>query len=315
MTPAAPSTSVGVALGRGRSITGHVLLQQADTAMFRAKDRGRDRLEVFDDDMRERATEHLRVDRELRMAVERAQLRLHYQPKIDMASGRIMGAEALLRWAHPERGMVTPSEFIGLAEETGLIVRIGAWVLDEAVRQATAWRQRGLLDTFTVAVNLSPRQLMAPGLVTTVARALERYGWPPEQLILELTESILVDDSDTALGVLRQLKELGVLLAIDDFGTGYSSLGYLHRFPFDIVKVDRQFVTPLGADGEGSAVATAVMHMARALGLQTVAEGVESAEQLAGLRALGCDRAQGFYFAEAVPGPELTKLLLDSPSW
>jgi diguanylate cyclase (GGDEF)-like protein/PAS domain S-box-containing protein len=309
------STSVGVALGT-RSATGQQLLQQADTAMFRAKDRGRDRLEVFDDAMQARATEQLRVDRDLRLAVERAELRLHYQPKVELVTGRAVGAEALLRWEHPERGLVEPAEFIGLAEETGLIVRIGAWVLDEAVRQAKTWVDRGhAMDSFSVAVNLSARQLTAQGLVDTVARILDRYDWPSRQLTLELTESILVEDADAALGVLRQLKALGVRLAIDDFGTGYSSLGYLHRFPFDIVKVDRQFVVPLDADGNGSAVATAVMHMARALGLATVAEGVEEPHQLAGVRALGCDQAQGFFFAEALPAPELNALLASNPRW
>ncbi|WP_208027577.1 sensor domain-containing protein [Rhabdothermincola sediminis] len=309
------STSIGVALGHDRSMSGHQLLQQADTAMFRAKDRGRDRLEVFDDGMRRRAAEHLRMDRELRLAVERAQLRVHYQPKIDLATGRIIGAEALLRWDHPERGLVTPSEFIGLAEETGLIVRIGAWVLDEAVRAASTWRERAGTESFRISVNLSPRQLMAPGLVSMVARTLARHRWPPGQLVLELTESLLIDDADAALGVLQQLEVLGVQLAIDDFGTGYSSLGYLHRFPFDVVKVDREFVGPLDANGEGSAVAAAVMHMARALDLQTVAEGVESDEQLAGLRALGCGAAQGFYFSEPVLASGLTRLLENDPRW
>jgi diguanylate cyclase (GGDEF)-like protein/PAS domain S-box-containing protein len=309
------STSVGVALGT-RSSSGQQLLQQADTAMFRAKDRGRDRLEVFDDAMQARAAEQLRVDRDLRLAVERAELRLHYQPKVELATGRMVGVEALLRWEHPERGLVEPAEFIALAEETGLIVRIGAWVLDEAVRQAKTWVERNhALETFSVAVNLSARQLTAQGLVETVARILDRYHWPPRQLTLELTESILIEDADAALGVLRQLKGLGVRLAIDDFGTGYSSLGYLHRFPFDIVKVDRQFVVPLDADGSGSALATAVMHMARALGLATVAEGVEEPHQLAGVRALGCDQAQGFFFAEALPAPELNALLASNPRW
>ncbi len=309
------STSVGVAIAN-QSSTGQQLLQQADTAMFRAKDRGRDRLEVFDDAMQARAAEQLRVDRDLRLAVERAELVLHYQPKVELATGRITGVEALLRWEHPERGLVEPAEFIGLAEETGLIVRIGAWVLDEAVRQAKSWIERNdTLESFCVAVNLSARQLIAQGLVEAVARVIERYDWPASQLTLELTESILIDDADGALGVLRQLKALGVRLAVDDFGTGYSSLGYLHRFPFDIVKVDRQFVTPLDAEGGGSAVATAVMHMARALGLTTIAEGVEEPQQLAGLRALGCDQAQGFYFAAALPATEVNALLAARTSW
>jgi diguanylate cyclase (GGDEF)-like protein/PAS domain S-box-containing protein len=308
------STSIGVALATNGD-SAHEVLQHADAAMYRAKDRGRDRLEVFDEEMKTRATELLRVDRDLRLAVERAELSLHYQPKVDLNTGRIIGAEALLRWSHPERGIVLPSEFIGVAEETGLIVRIGAWVLEEAVRQARAWTDRLDLERLAIAVNISARQLSAPGLVAAVARVLVRYDWPAEQLTLELTESILIDDGGAAIGVLDELKQLGVRLAIDDFGTGYSSLSYLHRFPVDVVKVDRAFVTPLTADGEGSPVATAVMHMARALGLIASAEGVEDEHQLAGLRSLGCDWAQGFLFAEALPADQMAELLASRPHW
>jgi len=308
------SASIGVALPTNGDHA-HEMLQHADTAMNRAKDRGRDRVEIFDHTMQDDATELLRVDRELRLAVERSELSLRYQPKVDLRSGRVAGVEALLRWHHPDRGLVLPSEFIGVAEETGLIVRIGAWVLDEAVRQARSWVDGLALDDFCVAVNVSARQLSAPGLVGDVADALRRYDWPAPWLTLELTESILVDDADASLGVLEDLEQLGVRLAIDDFGTGYSSLRYLHRFPVDIVKVDRAFVTSLTADGGGSPVATAVVHMARALGFLTAAEGVEKPEQLAGLRALGCDWAQGFLFAEPLPPADLVDLLRSVTSW
>ena len=308
------SASIGVAVARDGE-SAHEVLQHADAAMYRAKDLGRDRLEVFDEALQRRATELLRVDRELRMAVERAELSLYYQPKVDLADGRVLGVEALLRWVHPERGIVLPAEFMGVAEETGLIVRIGTWVLDEAVRQARVWVDRMGLDQFGVAVNLSARQLTAPGLVTSVTHVLDRYAWPPSQLTLELTESILIDDGEVTLGLLEDLKRLGVKLAIDDFGTGYSSLSYLHRFPVDIVKVDRAFVRTLREDGEGSAVAAAVMHMARALGLIAAAEGVEDRTQLAGLRSLGCHWAQGFLFAEALPPAEVAALLADPPTW
>ena len=308
------AASIGMALARADDGALEVL-QHADAAMYRAKDRGRDRLEVFDETMQARATELLRVDRELRQAVERAELSLHYQPKVALGSGRIIGVEALLRWRHPERGLVLPSEFIGVAEETGLIVRIGQWVLEEAVRQACVWADGTNGDSLVLAVNLSARQLTAPGLVGLVADVLGRNGWPAHQLTLELTESILIDDGDASIRVLEDLKRLGVNLAIDDFGTGYSSLSYLHRFPVDIVKVDRAFVTPLHADGEGSPVATAVIHMARALGLIASAEGVEETEQLAGLRSLGCDWAQGFLFAQPLPPDEITALLGASPTW
>ncbi len=308
------AASIGVALARDGDGALEVL-QHADAAMYQAKDKGRDRLEVFDDALQARATELLRVDRELRQAIERAELSLHYQPKVALGSGQIIGVEALLRWRHPERGLVLPSEFIGVAEETGLIVRIGQWVLEEAVHQARVWADGSTDQSLVVAVNLSARQLSSPGLVDLVSDVLDRNHWPAQHLTLELTESILIDDGDSTIGVLEDLKRLGVNLAIDDFGTGYSSLSYLHRFPVDIVKVDRAFVTPLHSDGEGSPVAAAVVHMARALGLIASAEGVEDADQLAGLRSLGCDWAQGFWFAEALPPDEITALLGSQPTW
>jgi EAL domain-containing protein (putative c-di-GMP-specific phosphodiesterase class I) len=310
------SASIGVAMSHGGDESSESLLQHADAAMFRAKDLGRDRMEVFDREMRTRAVEQLRIDRDLRMAVERAELAVYYQPKIDLASGRIIGAEALLRWNHPEHGLILPDRFISVAEDTGIIVRIGRWVLEEAVLQARTWVEHVPgIEGFMVAVNLSARQIGAPGLVDQVARVLERYGWPADQLVLELTESILIDDRDATLDVLTDLKELGVKLAIDDFGTGFSSLNYLHRFPVDIVKIDRTFVTNIQENGEGSPVATAVMHMAHALGLTAAAEGVEEKHQLAGLRALDCDLGQGFLFAKARPPEEIEQLLLSGITW
>jgi EAL domain-containing protein (putative c-di-GMP-specific phosphodiesterase class I) len=273
-------------------------------------------MEVFDHDMRTRATEQLRLDRELRLAVERSELALYYQPEIDLDNGRIVGVEALLRWDHPDRGMVLPSDFIPAAEGSGLIVRIGRWVLEEAVLQARSWTDRvpGLRD-FNVAVNLSARQINDPDLVRSVQHVLEDYEWPAANLTLELTESILIDDAEATLEVLNELKALGVKLAIDDFGTGFSSLSYLHRFPVDIVKVDRTFVKDVQVTGDGSPVAAAVMHMSRALGLRTAAEGVEEPEQLDGLRALGCDLAQGFLFARPIPSEELEVMLRAEPQW
>jgi diguanylate cyclase (GGDEF)-like protein/PAS domain S-box-containing protein len=310
------SASIGVAVSRVGAETSEALLQHADAAMFRAKELGRDRMEIFDHEMRTKAVEQLRIDRDLRMAVERGELALHYQPKIDLATGAIVGAEALLRWNHPTEGLVLPERFLAVAEETGIIVRIGRWVLDEAVLQARAWVERVPdLHDLTISVNLSARQISAPGLVEQVARVLDGSQWPPHQLVLELTESILIDDRDAAFDVLTELKHLGVRLAIDDFGTGFSSLNYLHRFPVDVVKIDRSFVTNLREDGDGSPVATAVMHMAHALGLAAAAEGVEEPQQLAGLRALGCDLAQGFLFAEPRPADEIEELLRAHPSW
>lgn len=310
------SASVGVAVSYGGQDASDTLLQHADAAMYQAKSLGRDRLEVFDHEMRIRATAQLRLDSELRQAVERSELGLHYQPVIDLVTGRISGVEALLRWHHPDRGLVMPADFIPVAEDTGLIVRIGRWVLEEAVLQARRWMDRlGNLDGFSVAVNLSARQITSSDLIHTVELMLERYDWPPNQLVLELTESILIDDAEATLQVLRELKALGVKLAIDDFGTGFSSLSYLHRFPVDIVKVDRTFVTAIRGDGEGSPVAAAVMHMSRALDLVTSAEGVEESKQLAGLRALGCDMAQGYLFARPLASEQVEELLRSSPAW
>jgi len=309
------SASIGVAVSDG-AVDASGLLQDADAAMYRAKELGRDRLEIFDQELRDRAKARLKVDHDLRVAIERSELVVHYQPKIDLSDGHIIGAEALLRWKHPEYGLLSPVHFINVAEDTGLITRIGRWVLEEAVHQASTFVDRTPgLGHFLVAVNLSARQLNAPDLAATVDRILRRYRWPAEQLSLELTESVLIDDAEATLLILQQLKELGVKLAIDDFGTGYSSLSYLHRFPVDIVKIDRSFVTPLRADGSGSAVATAVMHMAKALSLTTCAEGVEEPEHLDALRALGCDWAQGFLFSKAVPSEEFAALLTADPSW
>lgn len=310
------STSIGVALSGNTQETSHQLLQHADLAMSRAKAKGRDRIEIFDKEMRTEVDERLRLDRELRIAIEQAQLRLHYQPKIDIKTRQIMGVEALLRWEHPERGLVLPGHFISLAEETGLIVRIGNWVIEEAIRQARHWVDRfGVPEDFVVAVNLSARQLSSTGLTAHVAKVLERYQWPAKNLILEITESILMDDTDTTLMILKQLKGLGLRLAIDDFGTGFSSLAYLERFPVDILKVDRAFISSLRADGEGSPVASAVVHLARALNLLTAAEGIEQPWQLAGVSALGCDIAQGFYFAKALPAEELAEFIVADKAW
>ncbi len=310
------STSIGVATSRHGVENSEALLQHADAAMFRAKDLGRDRMEIFDLEMRTRAVEQLRIDRGLRLAVERAELEVYYQPKIDVHRGTICGAEALLRWNHPESGLVFPDEFIGVAEETGIIVRIGRWVLEESILQARTWVDRQPdLAAFIISVNMSARQISSPGLVDQVERVLKRYGWPANQLVLELTESILIDDREATLDVLEDLKALGVKLAIDDFGTGFSSLNYLHRFPVDIVKIDRSFVSNLQADGDGSPVATAVMHMAHALGLLAAAEGVEEEQQLAGLRVLDCDIAQGFLFAKGVPARDFEELLRSNARW
>jgi predicted signal transduction protein with EAL and GGDEF domain len=310
------SASIGVAHSHESGHDAAQLLEQADAAMYRAKELGRDRLEVFDHQMRTRARARLQIEHDLRRAVEQGELTVHYQPGIALDTGQICGAEALLRWEHPERGMIYPDSFIPVAEETGLIVPIGRYVLEEAISKASEWtRHLPHLEEFKIAVNLSARELVSPNLVDHVADVLNGYGFPADHLSLELTESILIDDAECSLDVLRQLKDLGVTLAIDDFGTGYSSLSYLHRFPVDCVKIDRAFVNQLNADGTGSAVTTAVMNMASALDIMSSAEGVETEDQLAGLRRLECSCAQGFLFAQAMPANELATLLESKKSW
>ena len=291
------TASVGVVVGAAHEGP-ESLLRDADAAMYRAKDRGRARHEVFDDAMRVAAVTRLRLSRDLRWALERDELHLVYQPVIDLGWRGTTAVEALLRWRHPVHGPVSPGEFIPLAEESGLIVPIGAWVLGQACRQAVAWEADG--QVLTVAVNLSARHFCHPGLVDTVAGALRDSGLDPARLHLEITESAVMDEPEAAIEVMEELKALGVGLAIDDFGTGYSSLGYLKRFPVDALKVDRSFVGGLGSNLQDRTIAAAVVGLAHSLGLTAVAEGVETDQQLEELRALGCDSAQGFLWSRPV---------------
>ena len=286
------------------------LLRDADAAMYQAKEHGRDRYEVFDRKMRAEAVDRLSIENSLRKAIERRELRIHYQPKIDLRTGAIIGAEALLRWEHPDRGLLLPGEFIRVAEESGLIVPIGRWVLDQAVRQAQRWQAEvpGLGPQY-ICVNLSRRQLGDPHLVDDVAAVLADTGIDPGLVDLEITESVLMDDVELAHRALTSLHELGVKLVVDDFGTGYSSLSYLQRFPVDLLKIDRSFVAGLGVNKGDTAIVTAVLSLAHALGMAAIAEGVETAEQLAELRRLGCDMAQGFYLARPQPAQAVADLL------
>ena len=246
----------------------------------------------------------------LRTAIEEEQLRVYFQPEISLSTGRAVGVEALVRWQHPDRGLLAPGEFIALAEETGLIVPLGAWVLREACRQAAAWQAASPEAAHLgLYVNLSARQLSEPETPAVVAAALADAGLPASSLCLEITESVLMEDVEAATAALEKLKAIGVRLAVDDFGTGYSSLGYLKRFPVDVLKVDKAFIDRLGADLQDSAIVAAVVNLARALGLDVIAEGVENAEQLAELRALGCHFAQGFYFARPQPADLVAPLL------
>ena len=296
------TTSVGIAVAEAGQDAA-TLLRDADAALYRAKERGKNRAEVFDDEVRAAVAERMAVESALHRAVERGELRLHYQPVVDLLDGSVVGVEALVRWQHPERGLLPPAAFIPVAEETGLIVPLGAWVLQEACR----WRASQPLERrVQISVNLSPRQLAAPDLVEMVVRALTDTGTPPSALCLEVTESVFVADMELARGRLQELRDLGISLAIDDFGTGYSSLAYLRSFPLDVVKLDRGFVADLGTSEVDVEIVGAVVRMATALGLCVVAEGVEEVAQLAGLRAVGCTRAQGYLFARPQPAELLS---------
>lgn len=311
------TAGVGVALAPPDELDVEELIVQAESAMRQAKRRGRETYAIFGEDMPDPDVDGGQAGQELQEAFDAGELRLHYQPKVALDSDRIVGAEALLRWQHPERGMVPPLEFIGLAEETGLIVPIGAWVIEEACREASRWR-RSFPDRpdLVVSVNLSACQL-GSGLVDVVAGALSASATEPSALCLEITESLLMDDLEGSVVILQQLAGLGVALSIDDFGTGFSSLARLKRFPLHELKIDKSFVDGLGVDSDDTAIVAAVIAMAHALKLFVVAEGVETVEQLQRLRTLGCDQAQGYHFAR--PGrPETIDALLHaeaSSSW
>ena len=294
------TAGVGVTLAPPGGPDVETLIVQADSAMRRAKQTGPAR-SVFAPDMAAAGGDLDAAGAALRQAFVAGELRLRYQPKVALESDRIVGVEALLYWQHPERGLVPPSDFVPLAEETGLIVAIGSWVIEEACREAARW-QRSFPDIppLVVSVNLSARQI-DPGLVDVVARALSATAIEPETLCLEVTESLLMHDTDEAVAILRQLAGLGVSLSIDDFGTGYSSLSCLKRFPLHELKVDQSFVAGLGQNHQDTAIVAAVVAMAHALDLWVVAEGVETADQLQRLRTLGCEQAQGYYLAR--PGP------------
>jgi diguanylate cyclase (GGDEF)-like protein/PAS domain S-box-containing protein len=300
--------SIGIALSRDGFETPEDLIRDADAAMYRAKDHGQG-IELFDEAMRQDVRDRLALEAALRRGIGRGELRLHCQPLVSLADARIEGFEALVRWEHPERGLVPPGSFIPLAEETGLIVPIGAWVLTEAC--ATLRRiidETGMAD-LQVSVNVSPRQLQQPDFVAQVRTALDDNGLEPRCLVVEITESAIMETG--AAAILGALKDLGVRLAMDDFGTGYSSLAHLRRFPLDVIKVDRSFVAGLG-DGQGSSIAGAIVSLAHALGLRTVAEGIEDDEQRRAVLALGCDVGQGFLFARPMPADDLTRLLAAS---
>jgi diguanylate cyclase (GGDEF)-like protein len=304
------SCSAGISIypQDGRDVD--TLLKNADAAMYRAKEHGRSNFQFYTSEMNERVNERLALENALRRALERQELILHYQQKVSLKSGQIVGAEALVRWLHPEWGLVRPARFIPLAEETGLIVSIGEWVLREACRQSREWMDAGL-HPGVVSVNLSVRQFRQEGLVRTVSRILEETRLNPAQLEMELTESMVMGNVDQAIAVLQGLKQLGVALSVDDFGTGYSSLSYLKDLPIDTLKIDRSFVRDIGAGDEADdgVLAQAIISLGHALHLKVIAEGVETDAQLRFLRRNGCDEVQGFFYGEPVAPGEHARLL------
>jgi diguanylate cyclase (GGDEF)-like protein/PAS domain S-box-containing protein len=312
------TASLGIAVADANA-TPESLVRDSDAAMYRAKERGRDRIELFDEGLHSKVERRRATTSALRQALDHGELTVHYQPVVDLTTGAMVSTEALLRWEHPTRGLVGPTEFIPIAEETGLIVPIGAWVLDQACRQLVEWqeivRTHAVAGKLTMAVNLSVRQMLAPDIVGVVADVLQRTGVHPSDLCLELTESVFMEDVAYFGKTLAELKALGVRLSIDDFGTGFSSLSYLKRFPVDAVKIDRAFVGALGADPHDSALVAAILAMADALGLEVTAEGVETPEQLTELKRLGCHRSQGFHLARPMPAESVTRLVNEAHRW
>ena len=293
----------------GRHTDPEDLLSNADVAMYEAKKKGKAVYQVFHPDMGSRAAEHLQLAAEMNRAIERGEFRVHYQPLVELETGRISEVEALVRWEHPERGLLPPGEFLSLAEETGLILPIGRFVLREACREARELQRRYPSEPpLMLGVNLSARQFRQPDLIGEISETLEETGLDPRTLKLEITESVAVDDVESTVATLRELKEMGIVLAIDDFGTGYSSLAYIKRFPIDVLKIARPFVDGLGVDPEDTALVRATIAFAKALKLAVTGEGIETAEQLVQLRALGCDTGQGYYFAKPLPGEAVGEL-------
>jgi diguanylate cyclase (GGDEF)-like protein/PAS domain S-box-containing protein len=302
------TASVGVVHASGQ-VADHDMLRDADVAMYKAKADGKNRVVVFEASMQERVVTRLRLENELRAAVELGQFELYYQPYVDLDTRRIVGLEALIRWHHPTRGLLLPGEFIEVAEDTGLIVPLGQWIVTEACTQAGIWRKLDPDRPLTISVNLSPRQLYDPLFVAIAARAVADSGLPPGMLTIEITENLLLGDAVLAGTRLAELRSFGIQVAVDDFGTGYSSLAYLRRYPVDVLKIDRTFVDPLTDGPRQAALVRSIIDLATALDVGTVAEGVERPEQASALSTLGCHVAQGFYFSRPQPAPAITLLL------
>jgi diguanylate cyclase (GGDEF)-like protein/PAS domain S-box-containing protein len=309
------SASIGVALVEPSEMgDAQHLIEDADAAMYRAKERGGARAELFDSAMRDNAVRALRIEQELQQALERGELKLYLQPGVDLRTGQVIGAEALVRWNHPQRGLIMPDRFLGVAEETGLIVPLGAWVVAESCRQLAEWQSRPETSQLHLSLNLSARELTHPDVVSNVLGCVRESGIDPHYLTIEVTESTAMADGDSGFRALREFSSEGIRVAIDDFGTGYSSLEQLRRMPVDIVKVDRSFVSGMADDPTDRALVAAVVGMGRALKLAVVAEGVELPEEAEALLELGCHIGQGFLFAKPLPAEAMDELLASGTS-
>ncbi|MGA2209335.1 MAG: EAL domain-containing protein [Acidimicrobiales bacterium] len=298
------TASVGIRTALSSADTAEDLIRDAEIAMHQAKSRGRDCVAEFNAITRDQIQQRLQIQSDLHRALERHELRVYYQPILNIETGTLAGFEALVRWQHPERGLIMPADFIPVAEESGLIIPLGSWVMEQSCRMLKSLNVAGT-SRITMAVNISARQIQVPDFVDTMADVLRRTNVDPNDVCLEMTESVLMEDADASAVCLDSLKRLGVHVAIDDFGTGYSSLSYLRHLPVDFVKIDRSFVAHLGTESEATAIVTAVVHLARSLGLATVAEGVETVEQLVALQLLRCDLGQGYYWSRPMPGPDV----------
>jgi diguanylate cyclase (GGDEF)-like protein/PAS domain S-box-containing protein len=292
--------------------TADLLLKNADMAMYRAKELGRNNIQPFVAELSERVTHRLAMEGDLRRALDQGEFFLCYQPQIDLATRRLVGMETLIRWNHPQRGLISPVHFIPLAEETGLIVPIGAWVLRTACAQAKAWQDAGL-PPVRVSVNLSARQFIQRDLIASVRQVLDETGLSAEHLELELTESLIMHNAELFISTLRELRDIGIELAVDDFGTGYSSLSYLQRFPINRLKIDQSFVRDIAGNADSGAISTAIIMLGHSLGLKVIAEGVETIEQLDFLHSSHCNEIQGYYFSKPLPADEMRRFLESSP--
>jgi diguanylate cyclase (GGDEF)-like protein len=307
----AMTTAIGIALYPADGEDAETLIRSAEAATHSARRQGRNEYQFYAASMNEKASERLRLEADLRRAIERGEFEVHYQPQLDLVHGRVTGVEALIRWRHPELGLISPEQFIYLLEETGLILPVGEWVLREACTQKRVWKDAGV-SVARLSVNLSARQLNDPGLVATVSRILEETALEPADLELEITEG-MIEDAEQAQKILHGLSGMGVTLAIDDFGMGYSSLAHLKRFPIDTLKIDRTFMRDVTSDVDDAAIAKAIIAMAHSLKLKVIAEGVETKEQLDFLTRESCDEFQGFLYSQAIPGRDLAALLRQVP--